>query len=225
MDSTTSFSSTTSTIKSPTSQSGEATDDASDVEDNDYFNSRDARRSIGSTPPTPATPKTPNQATRTLRKRKSSLSIQASPVTGVRSNSRAAENALSRHISRSRSGSVNSLNPQGGPGAGNENASPPGMSSGPGIRGRMRSGSVGTALKPTRRGVRRVPNNPLPPPSAPLPPLPPPPANGTAMPVKRAHSRSISLVPRIAGLGISHEPLPPMPPTPPFKTGGGLSIS
>ncbi|KAJ8073779.1 hypothetical protein AAF712_003251 [Marasmius tenuissimus] len=204
----TSMISTTSTIKSPGSQSNEALDDTSDVEDG-VAAKRDARRSMP--------PRTPsNQSTRTLRRRRSSLSTQASPVTVVRSMA----NALSFHKkSRSRSGSVNSANPVG-PGASNESASSVGIGAAvPGVKGRLRSGSVGTALKSIRRGLRKLPTNPLPPPSAPLPPLPPLPSNDTTPPTRRPHSRSISLVPRVAGLNLSREPLPPMPPTPPSRKG------
>lgn len=73
-----------------------------------------------------------------LRKRKSSLSVTASPMSGIKSPSRNAGNALQRigflSPSRSRSGSMNEY----GGGVATEETS---------IAGRMRSGSVGGLFK------------------------------------------------------------------------------
>lgn len=148
----------------------------------------------------------------TLRKRRSSVSlnVNTSPVARLRSPTRAVESAFSlhRHLhhtqatpskSRSRSGSV----------TGNGEFASIGTS----LVGRMRSASVGTALKP-RRFVRRVPTNPLPPPSVPLPPLPPLPPKTP----QRVHGRSFSLAPGTTRAGNRYGPntaLPPVPATPP----------
>ncbi|KAK1225490.1 hypothetical protein PQX77_011578 [Marasmius sp. AFHP31] len=171
---------------------------------------------------------------RTLRKRKSSCSLEASPHGRVRSHSRAAENALSfqLHLPRSRSGSVNPMHPPPLP------PLPSSVGSGPisnegaaenNVIGRVRSGSMGTALKSNCRALRRLPNNPLPPPNAPLPPLPATPANASSSTKPRLHhSKSISsLASRLAGMSVNREPLPPLPPLPAtFRTAGsGAKVS
>ncbi|KAL0569050.1 hypothetical protein V5O48_012919 [Marasmius crinis-equi] len=206
-DSTSSTMSTMSTISNSTVTTtiSDALDDASDIEDN-VFSSNRAR----GTTPTPANqpPKSPK---RTLRKRKSSLSVSTSPLTSLRSPNRAAENALSfqRHLqgtpSRARSGSINSV--------ATESTSMLGRISST-VGGRPRSGSLGTALRSRQRSIRSLPNNPLPPPTAPLPPLPPLPSNPTTP--QRLHGRSFSLGPRAAGGSLClQQRLPTVPGTPP----------
>ncbi|KAJ3761748.1 hypothetical protein EV360DRAFT_67615 [Lentinula raphanica] len=108
-----------------------------------------------------------------LRRRRSSLTIGASPLNTIKSPSRAAGTALQlqRHLyntpSRSRSGSVSSVMGNG------EDISSNIASEKTSLYRRMRSGSVGSVLK-SKRGTRRgVPGPSFPPPSAPLPALPP----------------------------------------------------
>ncbi|KAI0705102.1 hypothetical protein C8T65DRAFT_830646 [Cerioporus squamosus] len=114
-----------------------------------------------------------------LRRRRSSLAGAASPLSAVKSSGsiRQAAASAQRNL-RTRSGSDASiLSTASGTSiiAGLVDPAPTGTTSKPsGIMGRLRSGSVGTALRP-RRGVRRsVPSIPaLPPPNAPLPDVPP----------------------------------------------------
>lgn len=159
-------------------------------------------------------------APKTVRRRRSSLSINASPMTHVRSPSRAVESslALQRHLqtpSRSRSGSLTAAGLAMGamPSQSQRNASD--VDATMKVRTRMRSGSVGEALK-SRRTVRRIPNNTLPPPSLPLPPLPPTPSTPSTpkRSIGRAHSKSMSLATGSARY-FYREPLPPLPGTPP----------
>ncbi|KAG7089002.1 hypothetical protein E1B28_012951 [Marasmius oreades] len=148
-----------------------------------------------------------------LRKRKSSVSLNVttSPVAQLRSPSRAVENALSfqRHLQYAQ-GTPSKSRSRSGSGSGEV------ASMGTSLVGRMRSASVGTALK-SHRSVRRIPKNPLPPPSVPLPPLPPLPPKTP----QRIHGRSFSLVPHgnpmaRAGSGYGQgTALPPVPATPP----------
>ncbi|KAK1231335.1 hypothetical protein PQX77_005550 [Marasmius sp. AFHP31] len=217
-DSTSSTMSSVSTLSSASNSTvtttiSDALDDASDIED--PFSSNHARgREITPTPQPPKSPK------RTLRKRKSSLSVQTSPLQSLRSPNRAAESALAfqRHLhgtpSRPRSGSVNS--------AATEATSMLGrlanVAEGPvGITGRMRSGSVGTALRSRQRSIRHIPTNPLPPPSLPLPPLPPLPKTFTNPSTpQKIHGRSFSFQPRGVNTGAVHlQRLPTVPGTPP----------
>ncbi|KAK0466703.1 hypothetical protein IW261DRAFT_1113410 [Armillaria novae-zelandiae] len=109
-----------------------------------------------------------------LRKRRSSLSIGTS-LNALKSPARNASNALQIQIhlqappSRSRSGSLSSVM-----GTLVENEFQPSVASeGTSLVGRMRSGSVGTSLRP-RRPIRRTqaPAPSMPPPTAPLPELP-----------------------------------------------------
>ncbi|KAG7443906.1 uncharacterized protein BT62DRAFT_934486 [Guyanagaster necrorhizus] len=109
-----------------------------------------------------------------LRKRRSSLSIGTS-INALKSPSRNASTALQFQIhiqaspSRSRSGSLSSVM-----GTLVENEFQANVASeGPSLVARMRSGSVGTSLRP-RRPIRRThaPAPSLPPPTAPLPDLP-----------------------------------------------------
>ncbi|KAG5732858.1 hypothetical protein E4T56_gene7943 [Termitomyces sp. T112] len=112
--------------------------------------------------PVPAAPQS------RLRKRRSSLTIGTSPMNAIRSPQRNASAALQLQMhltspSRSRSGSLSAA------GTNNSNIASESTS----LVGRMRSGSVGVALRP-RRNVRRlapVPA-PAPPPTAPLPAVP-----------------------------------------------------
>jgi hypothetical protein len=109
-----------------------------------------------------------------LRRRRSSLTIGTSPMNIIRSPTRSVGNALQlqRHLltspGRSRSGSASSVisieEEQLHGGSGNI------ASERTSLVGRMRSGSVGSALKSRR--IRRFPGPSCPPPSAPLPPLP-----------------------------------------------------
>ncbi|KAK0501852.1 hypothetical protein EDD18DRAFT_751791 [Armillaria luteobubalina] len=141
-------------------------DDASDIEVDD-----DERAHIS----VPETMATANSVLRPrLRKRRSSLSIGTS-INALKSPARNAGNALQIQIhlqvspSRSRSGSLSSVM-----GTLVENEFRPNVASeGTSLVGRIRSGSVGTSLRP-RRPIRRTqaPSPSLPPPTAPLPELP-----------------------------------------------------
>ncbi|KAK0224426.1 hypothetical protein EDD85DRAFT_241770 [Armillaria nabsnona] len=140
-------------------------DDASDIEVDDGR----GHMSI------PETTVTANSILRPrLRKRRSSLSIGTS-INALKSPSRNASTALQIQIhlqaspSRSRSGSLSSVM-----GTLVENEYQPNIASqGTSLVGRMRSGSVGTSLRP-RRPIRRTqaPAPSLPPPTTPLPELP-----------------------------------------------------
>ncbi|RPD54741.1 hypothetical protein L226DRAFT_523022 [Lentinus tigrinus ALCF2SS1-7] len=117
-----------------------------------------------------------------LRRRRSSLAGAASPLVAMKSSGsiRQATASVQRNL-RTRAGSDASiLSTASGTSiiAGLMDSAPTTSASKPsGIIGRLRSGSLGTALRP-RRGLRRpVPSVPaLPPPSAPLPDVPPVPA-------------------------------------------------
>ncbi|KIK52117.1 hypothetical protein GYMLUDRAFT_251471 [Collybiopsis luxurians FD-317 M1] len=150
-------------------------DDSSDIE---------MDRSSTPVPPTNAQPAPWAQSAQTgqpkLRRRKSSLTMATSPMNMIKSPSRSAGNAiqLQRHLfaspSRSRSGSASSVLSIGeelAPHQTVSNGSNDVASKSNSLFGRMRSGSVGSALK-SRRIVRRVPGPSCPPPSLPLPPLP-----------------------------------------------------
>ncbi|KZV65019.1 hypothetical protein PENSPDRAFT_668639 [Peniophora sp. CONT] len=130
--------------------------------DADYFASRSRASSTASTDST---------APR-LRRRRSSLTVNpnANPLASVRSPLRSAGAAFQRNLisgSRSRSGSVNTEPDAHMHGAG-------GAAAVPAIKGRMRSGSLGTALRSSRKASRK------PPPAMPLPELPPLPASATS---------------------------------------------
>ncbi|OCH84774.1 hypothetical protein OBBRIDRAFT_839456 [Obba rivulosa] len=108
-----------------------------------------------------------------LRRRRSSLTVQASPLTPLKSSTsmRNAASSFQRQsllTTRARSGSDVSVmaSSYGSTGAAEE---PSNQKSG--ILGRLRSGSIGTALK-SRRTLRRAAPPPPPPPSAPLPSVP-----------------------------------------------------
>ncbi|TBU33620.1 hypothetical protein BD311DRAFT_844622 [Dichomitus squalens] len=110
-----------------------------------------------------------------LRRRRSSLAGSASPLTNIKSSGpiRNATASVQRSL-RARSGSDASvLSTASAASAANENSNTNTGSKPTGIIGRLRSGSLGTALRP-RRGLRRVapPVPALPPPSAPLPAVP-----------------------------------------------------
>ncbi|KAF9261825.1 hypothetical protein L218DRAFT_945791 [Marasmius fiardii PR-910] len=194
-----------STIKSPVVD--EAVDDTSDLEnDSGYTKKGDICETITTSQPSKSSP-----LSKTLRRRKSSLSTNVSPTVMVRSQSKAAENALSfrLRLTRSRSSSVNSVAAASPTTTGSQTPMT-GATGTPRVTGRQRSGTLSAILKPARRGFRRAPNNPLPPPSAPLPPVPP---SGP-----RKHSRSISLVPRLLNLSVRQDLLPSIPSTPPTHT-------
>ncbi|GLB41501.1 hypothetical protein LshimejAT787_1001010 [Lyophyllum shimeji] len=134
--------------------------------------SRSTGTSHARTPSSASTNST--QAQPRLRKRRSSLTIATSPMNSIRSPQRTAGAALQLHMhlpnpARSRSGSLSTAAaaPAETQGTGNV------ASEGTKLMGRMRSGSVGAALRP-RRGVRRLASvpAPAPPPTAPLPALP-----------------------------------------------------
>ncbi|KAK0452764.1 uncharacterized protein EV420DRAFT_1482072 [Desarmillaria tabescens] len=138
-------------------------DDASDIEVDD---------GRGHTLVTETTATTNSALRPRLRKRRSSLSIGTS-INALKSPSRNASTALQFQIhlqaspSRSRSGSLSSVM-----GTLVENQFQPNVASeGTSLVGRMRSGSVGTSLRPVRRTQPPAPS--LPPPTAPLPELPP----------------------------------------------------
>ncbi|KAI0317015.1 hypothetical protein OF83DRAFT_1083886 [Amylostereum chailletii] len=130
--------------------------------DRDYFNTPSRSRS-SSTTSIESSASVANGSIR-LRRRRSSLTVSTSPIANIRSPMRSAGVAYQRTMlspgmgSRARSGS---LSGEGGVGS-EEN-----------IKGRSRSGSLGTALRP-RRMVRKAAMSP--PPTAPLPALPPLPA-------------------------------------------------
>lgn len=118
-----------------------------------------------------------------LRKRRSSITLAASPMNAIRSPARTAGAALhlQRHLpppppggfggSRSRSGSLVQAGELAlGLGLGGNDVRNVACES-TSLVGRMRSGSVGGLLRP-RRGVRKLTAPAVPPPTAPLPALP-----------------------------------------------------
>ncbi|KAI0355715.1 hypothetical protein OH77DRAFT_307414 [Trametes cingulata] len=123
-----------------------------------------------------------------LRRRRSSLAGAASPLATMKSSApmRQAASSVQRQTLtlRARAGSdasilstatASSVSSFGA--AGPENTSTQRPS---GIMGRLRSGSLGTALLRPRRGLRRAaPPMPAPPPNAPLPEVPPVPSSPT----------------------------------------------
>ncbi|VDC05157.1 unnamed protein product [Peniophora sp. CBMAI 1063] len=128
--------------------------------DADYFTSRSRASSTASTDST---------APR-LRRRRSSLTVNpnANPLASVRSPLRSAGAAFQRNLiggARSRSGSV-STEPAND---GHAHSTAPANT----IKGRTRSGSLGTALRSSRKASRK------PPPAMPLPALPPLPPSAT----------------------------------------------
>lgn len=129
-----------------------------------------------STTPTPAPNGQPAQSGQPkLRRRRSSLTLGTSPMNVIKSPSRSVGSALQlqRHLyaspGRARSGSTSSIISIGEEVHQTSNNI---ASESTSLFGRMRSGSIGSALK-SRRTIRRVPGPSCPPPSAPLPPLPP----------------------------------------------------
>ncbi|KAF5364415.1 hypothetical protein D9758_010683 [Tetrapyrgos nigripes] len=158
-------------------------DDTSDVE----IDRMDRERS---TTPTPSSsgPNAAGNGQPRLRKRRSSLTMGTSVLNGIKSPMRNAGNAFQfqRHLhstpSRSRSGSLSSvityeeeILPAPAPVTADPNKR----------KNRLRSGSIGTALK-----ARSIPRA-MPPPEAPLPPLPPLPSTPT-------HMKSFSIPPRFS---------------------------
>jgi hypothetical protein len=93
-----------------------------------------------------------------LRKRRSSLTANTSPLVQLKGSYRGATAAIQRQ-NRSRSGSINNFPQPCSVGFPIEEAR---------VIGRLRSGSVGNSLRSRRRDIR----NARPPPSIPLPPLP-----------------------------------------------------
>ncbi|KAF5379444.1 hypothetical protein D9615_006566 [Tricholomella constricta] len=117
------------------------------------------------------------QAPPRLRRRRSSLTVGTSPMNSIRSPTRTAGAALQLQMhlpnpTRSRSGSLSASTSQTDM-YGKVGKSSNVASEGTSLVGRMRSGSVGTVLRP-RRGVRRLASVPAaaPPPTAPLPAIP-----------------------------------------------------
>jgi hypothetical protein len=108
---------------------------------------------------------------KTLRKRKSSLTLGSVRPTlaAIKSPSRSAGTAFSKHIT------AMSLSLGPAPAAPSYNAA----SADSTTKNRMRSGSLGGALRPRRTRTSAVP---LPAPTAPLPPLPPLPTLGAMVP-------------------------------------------
>ncbi|KAM5540193.1 hypothetical protein V8D89_006012 [Ganoderma adspersum] len=112
-----------------------------------------------------------------LRRRRSSLAGATSPLTAMKTSApiRAATASIQRSL-RARSGSDASVISTASISSFTltENVAAKGTPKSTGILGRLRSGSVGTALRP-RRGLRRVvpPVPALPPPTSPLPAVPP----------------------------------------------------
>ncbi|KAI1795653.1 hypothetical protein LXA43DRAFT_913738 [Ganoderma leucocontextum] len=117
-----------------------------------------------------------------LRRRRSSLAGATSPLTAMKTSGpiRAATASVQRSL-RARAGSDASVISTTSIGSLSLHESAPvvakGASKPAGIVGRLRSGSLGTALR-SRRGLRRVvpPVPALPPPTSPLPAVPPIPA-------------------------------------------------
>ncbi|KAG6860004.1 hypothetical protein C0995_000648 [Termitomyces sp. Mi166 len=133
----------------------------SDIEPDTDRESTPTPDNISRAAPVPAAPRP------RLRKRRSSLTVGTSPMNAIRSPQRNASAALQLQMhlsspSRSRSGSLSAM--------GTNNIASQSTS----LVGRMRSGSVGAALRP-RRIVRRLVSvpAPAPPPTAPLPAVPP----------------------------------------------------
>lgn len=133
-----------------------------------------------------------------LRKRRSSLSINQSAMNIIKSPSRNAGNAFTvqRHLSistspsRSRSGSLTSV-------TGFNNVASQGTS----LVGRMRSGSVGTALRPASRKPMRRAHTTAPSLPAPAVPLP-------ELPAKFAKFASCSRQPLLQGKGSEQNGMP-----------------
>ncbi|KAI0630123.1 hypothetical protein C8Q77DRAFT_1280284 [Trametes polyzona] len=120
-----------------------------------------------------------------LRRRRSSLAGAASPLATMKSSAPMRQAAASAQrqnlvlrtragsdasiLSTATAGSISSLIP-----VGPDNTSTANVQRPTGLMGRLRSGSLGTALLRPRRGLRRAaPPMPAPPPNAPLPALPP----------------------------------------------------
>ncbi|KAI0655893.1 hypothetical protein C8Q70DRAFT_1047052 [Cubamyces menziesii] len=153
----------------------------------DVFSSNESQTlpSISVAAPTPTTE---GDSRPRLRRRRSSLAGAASPLTNMKSSvpiRQAAASVQRQNLAlRSRAGSdasilstatASSVSSFGA--AGPENA-PASNTQRPGIIGRLRSGSLGTALLRPRRGLRRAaPPMPAPPPTAPLPAVPPVPSS------------------------------------------------
>ncbi|KAI0369681.1 hypothetical protein BV20DRAFT_346311 [Pilatotrama ljubarskyi] len=136
-----------------------------------------------------AAPATEGDSRPRLRRRRSSLAGAASPLAAMKSSApmrQAASSVQRQNLTlRARAGSdasilstatASSVSSFGA--AGPENTSTQRPS---GIIGRLRSGSLGTALLRPRRGLRRAaPPMPAPPPTAPLPEVPPVPPSPTS---------------------------------------------
>ncbi|EMD39425.1 hypothetical protein CERSUDRAFT_93455 [Gelatoporia subvermispora B] len=129
--------------------------------------------SLNDTTPTASSYPEDTDARPRLRRRRSSLTVQASPLTPLKSSTpiRNAASSFQRQSllgARARSGSDASVMPSS-----YEEPAGQAQTQGqkPGVLARLRSGSIGTALR-SRRTLRRAAPPPPPPPSAPLPSVP-----------------------------------------------------
>ncbi|THU88639.1 hypothetical protein K435DRAFT_969409 [Dendrothele bispora CBS 962.96] len=194
-------------IPSSPSMMSEALDDASDIDIERY----ERERSTTPTPfslhgPTASITSAAGQQPR-LRKRRSSLTLGTSSLNSIKSPMRNVNSAyqFQRHLqgtpSRVRSGSLSSVItceedsiPEASQPVVNEEVNK--------RRTRLRSGSIGTALKTRNIPARSIPRA-MPPPDAPLPPLPP-------MPLSPTHAKSFSVPPNSI-FGQKFGAMPPMP--------------
>ncbi|KAH9942485.1 uncharacterized protein BXZ73DRAFT_74736 [Epithele typhae] len=132
--------------------------------------------SVQDDPSVPSISVPPSDDRPRLRRRRSSLAGSSSPLATMKASGpvRNAAASVQRNL-RARSGSDASVMSQASRTLSTENSPAPIPAPKPtGIIGRLRSGSVGTALRP-RRGLRRLVTNlpALPPPTSPLPEVPP----------------------------------------------------
>ncbi|KAK7456432.1 hypothetical protein VKT23_010680 [Stygiomarasmius scandens] len=175
-------------IPSSPSMMSEALDDASDIDVDRLERERSTTPTQFSSLGTAANLASAGQPR--LRKRRSSLTMGTSALNSIKSPMRNANTAFQfqRHLQatpgRARSGSLSSVITY-------EEESipevPPVNNDVSKKRSRMRSGSIGTALKTRNVPARLIPRA-SPPPNAPLPPLPP-------MPLSPTHAKSFSVPP------------------------------
>ncbi|KAI0762109.1 hypothetical protein BD413DRAFT_616605 [Trametes elegans] len=152
----------------------------------DVFSAHEESQVLPSISVPPSTTPAESDSRPRLRRRRSSLAGAASPLTTMKSSAPMRQVAASvqrQNLTlRARAGSdasilsnatASSVSSFGAAGPENTASSKPQR---PGLMGRLRSGSLGTALLRPRRGLRRAAAPPMPappPPTAPLPDLPP----------------------------------------------------
>ncbi|KAK7676652.1 hypothetical protein QCA50_020396 [Cerrena zonata] len=130
-----------------------------------------------------------------LRRRRSSITLGASPVTSIKARGSAVSTAQKHHSLLNNASSQGSLRSRARAGSLHESmfsrvsvAAPGDAAETKGLVGRLRSGSIGTALRP-RRHMRKPTMPAPPPPTAPLPALPPlPPSLTLTIPNANEHT-------------------------------------